>query len=579
MKSIFKRLTALAVALVLTMILLPAGVSAASGDIIVLYTNDVHCAVEDYAVLAAYRAELIAQGHQVVTVDAGDHIQGETIGSLTQGSAIIDLMNAVGYDYAVPGNHEFDYGMDTFLSLAESSDYSYLSANFVDLRTDSTVFDAYEILDLNGVRVAFVGIATPESYTKSTPVYFQDEEGNYIYSFSEDSFYETIQASVDGALAGGADYVVAIGHLGMDGTTEGWKSTDVIANTSGIDVFLDAHSHETVVALTVENQDGEAVTLSSTGTKLEQFGQLTIAADGTVQTVLIDPESIDVDALGSEAQAAYGQVKDIADGYEAELSYLYEVLGYGEVELTLYDADGNWVIRTQETNLGDFVADAYRAVAGADIGFVNGGGVRDTVAAGDITRKDLMDVNPWNNEMCVVKVTGQQILDALEHGASKYPETSGGFLHVSGLSYEIRSDVESPVVYDSMGNFVEVDGSKERRVANVKVGGVAIDPEGAYTLAGSYYMLKSGGDGFTMFMDAEVVKHEGLPTDAEMLVEYLTEYLDGVVSAEQYGDIAGEGRIKTVSGDEPIPGTGDNSLVAVSLAAVLALAVLLKKRR
>ncbi len=579
MKDLLKRVMALAVALALLLVAFPVDVSAADGDIIVLYTNDIHCATEHYAVLAAYRAELIAQGHTVVTVDAGDHIQGEVIGSLTSGSAIIELMNAVGYDFAVPGNHEFDYGMDTYLGLAENSDFSYLSSNFVDLQTGNTVFDAYEILELNGVQVAFMGITTPECYTKSTPVYFQDEDGNFIYSFSEDTFYETIQDTVDAARADGAELVIAVTHLGIDGTTEGWKSTDVLYNTTGIDVFLDGHSHETIERIVHQNKDGQEVLLSSTGSKFEFFGQLTLGKDGAVELELIDPSSVDIDSSAA-ARAAYDQVKDIEDGYLAELSYLYEVLGTAEVELTLNDADGNWVIRTQETNMGNFVADAYRAVSGADTGAVNGGGVREPSAAGEATRKALIDVNPWNNEMCVILATGQQILDALEHGASRYPESSGGFLQVSGLSYEIRSYVDSPVVHDDLGNFVKVDGTKPRRVANVKVAGQAIDPEGTYTLVSNYYMLKQGGDGFTMFADAEVLEHDALPTDAEMLEEYFVEHLDGVVTKEQYGDIGGEGRIKIVTEEEEgIPGTGDTSVVAISMAAILAAVLLLKKKK
>lgn len=530
-------------------------------DTIILYTNDVHCAIDGYSKLAAYSAELEEAGHKVILIDAGDHIQGEVIGTMTKGSAIIDLMNTVGYDYAVPGNHEFDYKMDTFLTLAQNEEntFEYLSANFMDLQTDKTVFQAYDMIDLGTEQIAIVGICTPESYTKSTPSYFQDENGNDIYGFSENSFYDTIQNAVDEARAKGADRVVAVGHLGINGTTEGWKSTDVIANTTGIDVFLDAHTHEVIEAAEYINEAGEMVILSSTGSKFTYFGQLTLSADGEAEdTVLIDPDSVEVNEESSEAvQAAYQAVKDKVDGYNAQVEELNgAVLGSAEVELTEYNpADGSWVMRTKETNLGDFVADAYRAISGADVALVNSGGIRASVSAGDITRKTLMDVNPWNNEMCVIEATGQQILDALEHGARLHPTACGGFLQVSGLTYEVHDYIESPVILDEKGSFLEIDETKERRVQNVKIGGEAIDPQAIYTVAGSLYTLKEGGDGFTMFADSTIVKREVLPVDSEMLIQYFTENLGGKITEARYGNALGDGRITIVAEEQKVPET------------------------
>ena len=540
--------------------LVPASVMAeeSAQDTIILYTNDVHCAIDEYSTLAAYAAQLEADGHEVIIIDAGDHIQGEVIGTLTEGSAIIDLMNTVGYDYAVPGNHEFDYGMDVFLNLAQTeAQFEYLSANFIDLTTDTTVFDPYEIIDLGEEQIAVVGIATPESYTKSTPTYFQDEEGNVIYGFAQDELYDTVQSAIDDAIANGADRVIAVGHLGIEGTTEGWKSTDVIANTTGIDVFLDAHAHEVIEEDLYADKNGDEVILSSTGTKFAYFGQLTLSADGvTENTELITPDSVNVESSDA-AKAAYDAVQTKIDDYNAEIEYLYEVLGTAEVELTdTNPSTGEWVQRTSETNLGDFVADAYRTVSGAEIALVNSGGVRAAVEAGEVTRKDLMDVNPWNNEMCVIEATGQQILDALEHGARLYPEACGGFLQVSGLTYEICSYVESPVILDAQGSFQEIDESMERRIRNVKVNGKAIEAEKTYTVTGSLYMLTQGGDGFTMFSSDQIVQSEGLPTDADMLIQYFTEDLNGVITAAQYGSALGDGRITVVSEEQSADDSG-----------------------
>lgn len=550
-----KKYLAGALALVFTFTSIPVLARAeADKDAVILYTNDVHCAIDDYSKLAAYAAQLEADGQEVIIVDAGDAIQGEAIGSLTEGSAIIDLMNEVGYDYAVPGNHEFDYGVDTFLELTkdQNSDFTYLSSNFVDLRTGNPVFDSYKIVELNGEKIALIGVSTPESYTKSTPAYFQDEEGNVIYGFSadtDDEFYESVQTAVDAARKDGAERVIAIGHLGIEGTTEGWKSTDVIANTTGIDVFIDAHSHEVIESATYKNADNGDVLLSSTGTKLQYFGELTLD-DGNVEiAALVNPDTVDA-TTSDEAEAAYYAVQDKIDKYNEEVSYLYEKIGTSEVELTLNDSEGNWAIRTTETNMANFVPDAYKAMTGAEIAIVNAGGIRESVAAGDVTRKALMDVNPWNNEMCVVKATGQQILDALEFGARLHPEANAGLLHTAGLTYELHNYIESPVVTDAANSFVEIEEGKDRRIANVKVNGEAIDPDKEYTLVATKYMLQDGGDGFTMFKDCEVVKTEGLVCDSEMLIQYVQNTLGGVVTEEQYGKA--EGRIKIISSEEEV---------------------------
>ncbi len=552
MKNLFDKSIAIILSISLLLSITVFAASAADKtDAIVLYTNDIHCSIDNYAKFAAYRAELIENGYEVVTVDAGDAIQGEVIGSLTQGSAIVDLMNEVGYDYAVAGNHEFDYGTDTLLDLAaNNAQYEYLSCNFIDLHTSSTVFEPYCIEELNGEKVAFVGITTPETYTKSTPAYFQDENGNFIYSFSENALYSTVQQAVDSAIDDGAQRVIAIGHLGIDGTTDGWKSTDVVQNTYGIDAFIDAHSHEKIESLTQKNLYEEDVLISSTYTKFNFFGQLTLKANGEEEMKLIDLDDIDVTTLSSSAQDAYNNVKTKIDDYNSELDYLFENLGTSEVKLVAFNDDHNWRVRNEETNLGDFVADAYRLRTGADIAFANGGGIRAEIESGAVTRKTLMDINPWNNSMCVIEVTGQQILEALELGAQKYPENSGGFLQVSGLSYEINAYVESPVIIDEMGSFVAIDDTKENRIVNVKIGGEKLDLDKTYTLAGNAYNLTQGGDGFTMFKNSKIVKSDELPTDAEMLVEYFTETLGGNITAEQYGNDSGDGRIK-INESEP----------------------------
>jgi len=526
--------------LLCTLFSIPVNANASGTEAIILYTNDVHCAVEGYADVAAYKAELEKQGHDVLLVDAGDALQGEMIGSFTQGSAIVDLMNQTGYDYAVVGNHEFDYKVDRLLSLAENdAQYTYLSCNFKDLVKNEIVFDGYDIVELDGEKVAIVGISTPETYTKTSISYFQDENGNMIYSLCENQFYEIIQENIDDAIAHGATRVIAVGHLGIDSITVGWRSIDVIANTTGIDVFIDAHSHETIPSATYQNKDGEDVLLTSTGDKLNNLGVLTLNDKGNEETKLEKVSEITID------NKTYRDVKATIDEYNKELSYLYSEIGESEVYLTVNDVNTQErIVRKKETNMGDFVADAYCAVTGADIGFVNGGGVRAEIKEGKITRMDLMNVNPWGNKMIVIEATGQQIVDALENNSRAYPEDFGGFLQVSGISYEIHSYIDSPITTDAYGIYTGVAEGKERRVKNVKVQGQPIDLNETYTVVSSEYVLANTSEN-PMFIGTKVVQDD-LPTDNEMLVMYFEEHLNGVICEEQYGNPFGDGRIKIV---------------------------------
>ncbi len=547
-----KKIISILLAAVMLLSVANITVFAQEQETVILYTNDVHCAIDDYPILAAYRAELMAQGKNVVTVDAGDAIQGEVIGSLTSGEAIVDIMNAVGYDYAVPGNHEFDYGMEIFLDLAQNkADYDYISSNFYYLPEAEPVFAPYEIEDFGDYQVAFIGISTPETITKSTPEYFKDVNNNYIYGFpvypsgmTNEALYENIQESIDEAIDDGADIVVAAGHTGVLETTEGWKSTDIIANTSGIDYFIDAHSHETTKSAVYKNENNEDVILTSTGTKFANFGVLTISGNNA-DFELINPDDVDVEEMSAQAKSAYNTVKDKVDCYNDEIAYLYEAIGESYADLVAYDSDGTWAVRKRETNAGDFVADAYRAVTQADVAIVNGGGVRAEIEVGSVTRKMLMDINAFNNDMCVIEVTGQQLIDVLEHGARQCPKSLGSFFQVSGVTFEIHTYRETPVITDMLGNFIEVDETKVRRVQNVRVGGELVEADKKYTLAGSAYVLIQGGDGLTMLDDASVIQYGDLPCDSEMLIKYL-EILGGKITAEQYGNPDGDGRIKIV---------------------------------
>lgn len=593
--------------LVLAMLLsLTAGMSfpalAAEQEIIVLYTNDVHCGVDEnigYAGLSLYQKQMQQQSLYVTLIDAGDAIQGAPIGTLSEGGYLIDIMNQAGYDFAVPGNHEFDYGMARFLELADVLDCGFYSCNFIDLRTGNPVFAPYKMFTYGDTKVAFVGVSTPESFTKSTPVYFQNEKGEYVYGFCEDEsgqkLYTQIQASVDAARTEGADYVIVVGHLGENGTTPRWTSSRVIGNTTGIDILIDGHSHEAVASKTVKNKDGADVIVTQTGTKLERIGKLTIGTNGTITAELVsevtaasigrsytvksgdtlnriakrelgsynrwheiyqankdkikNPDELQVGMVltipGTEAVTDGKAVDYQTDQYIKSIQgqfneTLKTVLGKTEVELTINDpSTGERAVRRAETNLGDLCADAYRLVLGADIGFANGGGVRASIAPGNITYNDTLKVFPFGNMGCVAEVSGQKIKDALEMASQNCPQESGGFLQVSGLTYTIDTAVKSGVQMDEKGNFLRVDGIY--RVTDIMVGNEPLDLNKIYTVASHNYMLKSAGDGMTMFAGSNIIRDEVM-TDVDILSTYIRSNPGGMVD-DEYQNPTGQGRI------------------------------------
>ena len=574
---------------------------AAGQDIVVLYTNDVHCGVDDnigYAGLALYKKEMQAQTPYVTLVDAGDAIQGAPIGTLSDGGYIVDIMNYVGYDFAIPGNHEFDYGMPRFLELAGKMKCGYYSCNFMNLATGTPVLAPYKMFTYGDTQVAFVGVSTPESFTKSTPTYFQDANGNYLFGFCEgengQALYNQVQVTVDAAIAQGADCVIMVGHLGNVGVSGEWSSEAVIKNTTGIDAVIDGHSHETYDK-TYPNKNGEQVVVTQTGTKLSNIGKMTIKPDGTITTEMVTavPDAGFTtytvqknDSLSKIAKKTLGStqawpiiynanrdkirkpniitagtvltipggavatedgkfVDASTDAYIKQIQAQYSeslktVLGNTSVALTVNDpATGQRAVRSAETNLGDLCADAYRYQLEADIGFMNGGGVRDSIVEGTITYNDTLKVFPFGNMGCVIEATGQQIKDALEMASKDCPTENGGFMQVSGLTYTIDTSIPSSVKEDEKGNFQGVSGAY--RVSDIKVGEEPLDLNKTYTVASHNYMLKSGGDGMVMFNGCKVVKDDVM-VDVDILSTYISEKLGGTVGAE-YANPAGQGRI------------------------------------
>ena len=525
-------------------------------DLVILYTSDVHCGIDQgwgYAGLYAVK-ESLSKDNYVLLVDDGDAIQGEPIGTMTKGEAIIDIMNAVGYDIAIPGNHEFDYGMERFLELTQKASFPYISANFN--KDGELIFAPYAIKEFDGVKIGFVGITTPTTPRSSTPKYFMNDEGEFIYGFMQDetgeALYAAVQKAVDDARAEGAQYVIAMAHLGDEDECRPWRYLDVIGNTTGIDALLDGHSHDTEQVV-MKNKAGEDVVRTACGTKLAHIGRLTIAKDGKISSELYSwnqniaaPKMLGLQNAAGEAVAAASEVLT---------SKLNEVVASTTVDLIIYDPvaktdDGKSVriIRRTETNLGDLCADAYLdQSSGADIALVNGGGIRVPINKGDITLNDILKVHPFGNSLTVIEATGQQVLDALEWSVHAMPGEFGGFDHVAGLTFEFDATIPSPCTQDDHGFFTGMEEGVERRVRNVLVAGEPIDPAKTYKVVSHDYQLLNNGDGYTMFDGAPVLQ-ESVKLDNQVLIDYITGTLGGVVG-EGYENPYGQGRIVSVGAE------------------------------
>ena len=516
---------------------------AERNDIVIIYTNDVHCAADTnlgYATLAAYKEYMEEATPYVTLVDCGDAIQGDPVGSITEGEYPIDFMNQVGYDYAILGNHEFDYGMEQLSYLISQSNATYLGCNITYTGKGENALAAikpYEIVHYGDVDVAYIGVTTPESITQSQPSTFMDEDGSYIYDFtgtSGEDFCAVVQENIDECKELGAEYVVLLTHLGIDEVSEPYRSTDLIAGTTDVDVVLDGHSHSVISCEYVNNKDNKKVLLSSTGTKINYIGQLTITDDGLLTTTLINTYP---DQDGT--MASY--ISDKEAKFDETLG---TVVAHTDVKLRTHTDGGIRLVRIRETNMGDLCADAFRVMSGADIAFINGGGIRAEIERGEITNGDILSVNPFGNSICVVKVSGQEVVDALEMACKEMQAQTddgqnaigeyGGFQQVSGIRFTVDISVDPALELDENNMFVSCGDT--RRVKNVEVLNkdgdyIPIDPNGEYTLVTTDYLIKEGGDGLNMFMDNELVMDGGL-TDYQVLIDYITEYLDGIVGEE-----------------------------------------------
>ena len=525
-------------------------------DVTILYTNDVHTYIDNkspkptYAAIAALKKSIEDTGRDVLLVDAGDHIQGTAYGSMDDGATIIELMNEAGYDLATPGNHEFDYGMDRAKAVIQEADFPYVSCNWVDLRTGFNVLPSVKFFFVGGRKIAFVGVTTPETFTKSTPAYFMnDAQTRYIYDIlgGEDGqkLYDAVQKAIDKAEFWGADTIIGLGHLGVDPSSSPWTSEEVIAHTHGFTAFIDGHSHTVMANKQVTDASGKAVTLTQTGSYFKNIGKMTVGADGTITTELIDTyEGLDA-AVAATASNWISAVDDM----------LGEEIAVGDTKFYINDpATGKRRIRSGETNLGDFVADGIYTYFNeieelhCDVAIMNGGGIRTDVEAGPWSFKTCKTVSPFGNVACLMSVTGQQIQDALEFGArfaGAEGKENGGFLQVAGARYTIHPMIPNTVQTNDKN--VWTGSAATPRVSNVEIYDKTtgtykpLDPNATYALAGMNYTLRNLGDGFAMFDGATLIK------------DYVSEdYLVMSSYAAMFGGVDANGLPHLASANSPL---------------------------
>lgn len=498
-------------------------------NIVILFTNDIHCNIDKnigYAGLKYYKDSIDQNDNYIALIDAGDFSQGSSFGTISKGKGIIEIMKKVGYDFCCPGNHEFDYGIQSFLSNCIDLKNIIHCCNFVDLRTKLPVLNPYKIITLGNKRIAFIGAVTPETFYLTQSEYFKDQNGNFIYSLSEDEtgalLYQCIQKAADDARLEGADYVILVGHFGDYGVEKKWTSKEVIKNTNNIDFLIDGHSHE-VYNVTANNKDGKSIMLSQAGKNFESIGKLIIDKKGNmnVETITMDQISSIKDNDGNFIINKDPEITRFIENtvYRYEVA-LNEIIVYdNQYNLIMNDPETNErIVRKKETNLGDLITDAQRDQLGADVAIISSGSISYEIKPGNITYNDCISTLPYNNKSYLIKCKGQAIKDALEVGASLLPEENGDFFQVSGLTYTIDTSIKSKVIHDENDNISFTSG--DYRVRDIKINYLDIDLNKEYTLVINDYILANTETRFPMFKNIEFIPDKTM-SDDDILINYL----------------------------------------------------------
>ena len=511
----------------------PTTIDNRSDNIVILYENDVHCVVEGYSKLSAMKKELKETYKHVGVVSGGDYIQGGSLGVISKGEYIINLMNLVGYDAIALGNHEFDYRLERLEELVDMMNTKPICCNFNKIDDEDSYFEPFSMVSYGNIDIAYIGITTPTTIKSSSPTQFRDDNGELLYTFNPTTLYDIVQDNIDLAKKSGAEYVIALSHIGYADDEIYGDLEDIetlIKNTNGLDVVLDAHSHTVIEEKKIIDEGGNEVILSSTGTKFEYIGKL-IISDGKFDTELIKTTD-------------YQKTDEAVDAYLAQIAAEYAELGnrkvaYSEVELITHDADGNRLVRSAETNLGNLCAEAIRSLVNADIGYVNGGGLRSNISAGDVTFNDLLNVFPFNNTVVLAQISGQDIKDMLEMAMMKWPNENGSFPHLAGIKFSFNTQISSSVVINELEEFQGVSG--EYRVYDIKIFNretetyepIILNKE--YTIAAANYYLLDYGSGMTMLKNVKILSNDGM-LDVEALEQYIVQELNGKIGQE-YADV------------------------------------------
>lgn len=523
-----------------------------TGHIVILHTNDVHGGIAGYAKLAAAKESYTASGAYTLLVDAGDYIQGDPTVSASQGKTAIELMNSTGYDAATVGNHEFDYGYANLKTISAQANFPILAANVQ--YNGATAFDSHTIFTAANVKkIGVFGLETPETATKAHPAKIQG-----VTFVGGQDMMKLAQTEVDTLKAAGCDYVICLGHLGIDAESTGNRSIDVLNAVTGIDVFIDGHSHSTLdqikAATNGTGKVGNAY-LTSTGTKLANVGVVDIAPDGTITT-----SNVPLDTLTAENADTAAVIQRIQQQIDADYG---AVFAQSEVQLNGEKAQ----VRTGETNLGDLITDAMLWQAGTlgekvDAAISNGGGIRASLSVGGLTKKDINTVLPFGNTLYLVKLTGAQLLEALEASTCSLPESIGAFPQVSGIEYTVNTGAK----FSSTENYPGSTYGKPNAVNRVtiqRVGGAAFDPAETYTIVTNDF-LGAGGDTYYTFKSSPVGYDTGVPLD-EVLMDYITAQCKGTITKAAYGQTAG--RIHMISYDDVKANDASaNDIIGVTLA-------------
>lgn len=481
-------------------------------SIVVLYDNDVHCAIDGYAYLAGLR-DAVADTAWTCVVSSGDYLQGGTAGAISKGQYIIDVMKHVGYDAVTLGNHEFDYKVPRMFELLNQLNTPVTCANVLDAKTGKQVFQPYVMKTVGNKKIAFVGVVTPT--TMQTESYsFYDDNGDLIYDLAPKQTYALVQQAVNDARSQGADYVIVIAHLGEDLNELNVYSHGLVKNTTGIDVVLDGHTHSAVSSTRVRNKEGKAVLVTQTGTQFTHFGKMVIMPNGNITTGLI--KRADWTKANARVQAATDSVKNLMKATTERF------VCHSDVDLRILNDEQKQQVRMAETNAGDIVADAFRIMTGADLAMTNGGGIRTQLKKGDLSYGDVVSMLPYDNNLCLVEVTGEKILEVLTANTSLLPIEDGQFPQVSGIKF-------TAVVADHSVKDVQILNKETNQYE-------PIDPQKTYLLSTTDYCISGGGFRNTL-KEAKVVK-DAVMMYSDALVEYVVKELKSHIG-EEYAEPQG----------------------------------------